>query len=198
MRAEPSQQSKALAVNPRTLDILQPTGITRRMLELGLPVYGVRFYRQGRVVAAIPLTGIHPKYPLMLALSQTVTEKMLAQAFEAAGGVYFAGDAAHIHSPVGAGGMNLGLEDAWVFAELVRAKRLPEYDRLRRPVDEQVVRRVELLSRIASAESGVYRFLRAFVFPMAIKIPPLRDRMVGAVTGLDHKLPDLTPVRGVS
>jgi 2-polyprenyl-6-methoxyphenol hydroxylase-like FAD-dependent oxidoreductase len=62
MRDEPSQQSKALAVNPRTLDILEPTGITRRMLELGLPVYGVRFYRQGRVAASIPLAGIHPKY----------------------------------------------------------------------------------------------------------------------------------------
>src|SRR5262249_42141144 len=32
----------------------------------------------------------------------------------AAGHVYFAGDAAHVHSPVGARGMNLGLEDAWV------------------------------------------------------------------------------------
>jgi 2-polyprenyl-6-methoxyphenol hydroxylase-like FAD-dependent oxidoreductase len=92
--------------------------------------------------------------------------------------------------------MNLGLEDAWVFAELVRAKRLPDYDRLRRPVDGQVVRRVELLSRIVSAESGVYRFLRAFVLPMAIKIPRLRARMVGAVTGLDHELPDLTPASG--
>jgi 2-polyprenyl-6-methoxyphenol hydroxylase-like FAD-dependent oxidoreductase len=347
MRDEPSQQSKALAVNPRTLDILEPTGVTRQMLELGLPVYGVRFYRQGRVAASIPFADIHPRYPFMLALSQAVTEKMLAQAFEAAGGgvergvklvecrstgdgveavlemsadgrpevvrcpwllaadgahsvarqqlgiefagssfaeewhladaplrtalasdhvhifflaggtflfmlrvvgeagsdesgeplwrvlanrpeplswlvqaeqaglptwtssfhishridatlaagcVYFAGDAAHIHSPVGARGMNLGLEDAWVFAELVQAKRLPDYDRLRRPVDEQVVRRVELLSRIVSAESGVYRLLRAFVFPMVIKIPLLRARMVGAVTGLDHELPDLTPL----
>ena len=27
MRDEPSQQSRALAVNPRTLDILEPTGL---------------------------------------------------------------------------------------------------------------------------------------------------------------------------
>jgi 2-polyprenyl-6-methoxyphenol hydroxylase-like FAD-dependent oxidoreductase len=62
MRDEPAQQSRALAVNPRTLDILEPAGITRRMLELGLPLHGVRFYRRGQVVAALPLAGIHPKY----------------------------------------------------------------------------------------------------------------------------------------
>jgi 2-polyprenyl-6-methoxyphenol hydroxylase-like FAD-dependent oxidoreductase len=344
MRDEPSQQSKALAVNPRTLGILEPTGLTRRMVELGLPIHGVRFYRNGRVFAAISFADIHPKYPFMLALSQAVTERLLAQAFEAAGGkvergvkmvecrslaegveavlespadgprevvrcpwllaadgahsvarqqlridftgssfaaewhltdaplrtalapdhvhifflaggtflfvlrvvnevrrdetgeplwrvlanrpeplswlvqaeqaglptwtssfyishridatlaadcVYFAGDAAHIHSPVGARGMNLGLEDAWVFAELVRANRMSDYDRLRRPVDAQVVRRVKFLSRMVSPESSFYRFLRAFVFPIAIKTPFLRTRMVGAVTGLDHELPDL-------
>jgi 2-polyprenyl-6-methoxyphenol hydroxylase-like FAD-dependent oxidoreductase len=348
MRNQPSQQSKALAVNPRTLDILEPTGLTRRMLELGLPIYGVRFYLQGRIFAVISFENIHPRYPFMLALSQAVTERLLAQAFEAAGGVvergvqmlacrtvaegveavlestadgfqeivrcpwllaadgahsvarqqlridfggtsfaeewhladvplrtglahdyvhifflaggtflfllrvvdearrdkteeplwrvlanrpeplswlvqteqaglptwtssfhishridatlaagciYFAGDAAHIHSPVGARGMNLGLEDAWVFAGLVRANRLADYNRLRRPVDAQVVRRVELLSRIVSPESGFYRLMRTFMFPITIKIPFLRDRMVATVTGLDHELPDLTPVR---
>jgi 2-polyprenyl-6-methoxyphenol hydroxylase-like FAD-dependent oxidoreductase len=113
----------------------------------------------------------------------------------AAGSVYFAGDAAHIHSPVGARGMNLGLEDAWVFAEMVQANRLADYDRFRRPVDARVVRRVELISRTVSAESGFYRFVRAFVFPIAVKLPFLRARMLGAVNGLDHDLPDLTPVR---
>jgi 2-polyprenyl-6-methoxyphenol hydroxylase-like FAD-dependent oxidoreductase len=107
----------------------------------------------------------------------------------AAGGVYLAGDAAHIHSPVGARGMNLGLEDARVFADLVRAGRLPEYDRLRRPVDRRVVRRVEFLSRIASAESAFYRLVRRFVLPTAVRIPFLRSRMVATVAGLDHELP---------
>jgi 2-polyprenyl-6-methoxyphenol hydroxylase-like FAD-dependent oxidoreductase len=35
MRDEPSQQPRALAVNPRTLDILEATGVTSRMLERG-------------------------------------------------------------------------------------------------------------------------------------------------------------------
>jgi 2-polyprenyl-6-methoxyphenol hydroxylase-like FAD-dependent oxidoreductase len=342
MRDEPSQQSKALAVNPRTLDILEPTGITRRMLEIGLPFHGAHIHRRGRIIAQITLDGIHPRYPFMLALSQATTERLLAEALEAAGGkverglkmvecrtfpdhveatlepsaggqrqvlrcpwllaadgahstarqqlgidfpgssfaepwyladvplrtalaadrahvffrdeggflfllrvvdaaqkdrpgepiwrvignrpeplaqleqaeqagpplwtssfhiahrinttlakegVYFAGDAAHIHSPMGARGMNLGLEDAWVFSELVRANRLSEYDRLRRPIDRQVVRQVELFSQIVSAERRIFRFLRAYVFPMAIKTPFLRSPMMRTVTGLDHELP---------
>jgi 2-polyprenyl-6-methoxyphenol hydroxylase-like FAD-dependent oxidoreductase len=110
----------------------------------------------------------------------------------AAGHVYFAGDAAHIHSPVGARGMNLGLEDAWVFAELARTNRLSEYNRLRRPVDRRVVRQVELLSQLASAESQFDRFVRAFLFPLALKTPFLRARMVKTVTGLDHRLPPVS------
>jgi 2-polyprenyl-6-methoxyphenol hydroxylase-like FAD-dependent oxidoreductase len=92
--------------------------------------------------------------------------------------------------------MNLGLEDAWVFAELVRTNRLRAYDQLRRPVDRRVVRRVELLSRLVSAEAGFIRFLRASVFPRAVTLPFLRGLMVRTVSGLDHELPDfLSPAR---
>jgi 2-polyprenyl-6-methoxyphenol hydroxylase-like FAD-dependent oxidoreductase len=110
-----------------------------------------------------------------------------------AGNVYLAGDAAHVHSPIGARGMNLGLEDAWVFAELVRTDRLGAYDQLRRPVDRRVVHRVELLSRLVSAESGLTRFMRGFMFPPAVKLPVVRGLMVRTVSGLDHELPDVLP-----
>jgi 2-polyprenyl-6-methoxyphenol hydroxylase-like FAD-dependent oxidoreductase len=111
----------------------------------------------------------------------------------AAGNVYLAGDAAHVHSPIGARGMNLGLEDAWVFAELVRTDRLRAYDQLRRRVDRRVVRRVELLSRQVSAEAGFTRFLRGFVFPRVVTLPFVRGLMVRTVSGLDHDLPDFLP-----
>ena len=42
---EPSQQSRALAVNPRRLDIRERTGVTSRMLARGLRIHKVRFYR---------------------------------------------------------------------------------------------------------------------------------------------------------
>jgi 2-polyprenyl-6-methoxyphenol hydroxylase-like FAD-dependent oxidoreductase len=86
--------------------------------------------------------------------------------------------------------MNLGLEDAWVFAKLMRASQLPEYDGLRRHVDRRVVRRVDVLSRVASAESRFWRFARAYLLPAATRIPLVRSRMVATVTGLDHELPE--------
>src|SRR6516165_885419 len=86
MRDEPSQHSRALAVNPRTLDVLEPTGVTSRMLERGSRIHGVRFYRHGRMIAGLSFGGMHPRYPFMLALSQATSERLLAEALEAAGG----------------------------------------------------------------------------------------------------------------
>ncbi|MFK0159022.1 FAD-dependent monooxygenase [Streptomyces sp. NPDC090493] len=65
------------------------------------------------------------------------------------GRVFVAGDAAHIHPPVGAQGMNTGIQDAcnlaWKLALVVRGEAGPalltSYDAERRPVGEEVVGR---------------------------------------------------------
>ncbi|WP_030761993.1 FAD-dependent monooxygenase [Streptomyces sp. NRRL F-2664] len=65
------------------------------------------------------------------------------------GRVFVAGDAAHIHPPTGAQGMNTGIQDAWNLAwKLALAVQgaahpglLPSYDAERRPVGEEVVGR---------------------------------------------------------
>ncbi len=51
----------------------------------------------------------------------------------AKGNVFLAGDAAHIHSPAGARGMNLGIEDACWLAWLISEGREREYAGLRMP-----------------------------------------------------------------
>lgn len=107
------------------------------------------------------------------------------------GGVYLAGDAAHIHSPIGARGMNLGIEDAGVFAALARSGRLPDYDRLRRPVDRRVVRQVELMSRIVSSKSWIFGIVRTLLFTRFIKVPFVRSRLLATATGLDHPMPEV-------
>jgi 2-polyprenyl-6-methoxyphenol hydroxylase-like FAD-dependent oxidoreductase len=347
-RTEPNLQSRALAVNPRTLEILQPTGITERMLELGLPVRGAQFHRNGKILASFSFEGVHPKYPFLLALSQATTEHLLAQAFESAGGgiergvklvrchpsagfveavlepssggaaelatcpwllgadgarsivraqlgiafqgsslvrpwyladaplrtglaedrahvfflddgaflfllrvvgeetrnqtgaplwrilgnrpdplsqlleaeqtgpalwtssfhishrvaatlqsgdVYLAGDAAHIHSPLGARGMNLGLEDAWVFAHLAASNRLREYTALRHAVQLAVVRRIRFVSRVAAAEPPVLGLMRSLLFSTLSSFLPVRRRMMQILTGLDHDLPKFEPIQ---
>jgi pentachlorophenol monooxygenase len=74
------------------------------------------------------------------------------------GRVFIAGDAAHIHPPTGAQGMNTGIQDAhnlaWKLALAVRGEAadglLASYDAERRPVGEEVVGRT-----VASARAGI-------------------------------------------
>ncbi|MBD2871932.1 FAD-dependent monooxygenase [Paenibacillus sp. IB182493] len=68
-----------------------------------------------------------------------------------------AGDAAHIHSPIGAQGMNTGIQDAFNLAwklALVSAGRAPEtlldsYEAEREPVGKALVQGAERFTRIA-------------------------------------------------
>jgi 2-polyprenyl-6-methoxyphenol hydroxylase-like FAD-dependent oxidoreductase len=83
---EPSRYSKALAVNPRTLEILERTGVTEKMLALGLRIQGGRVWDEDRLLAEIPLSRLEHKYPFMLGLSQATTERLLGEALEEAGG----------------------------------------------------------------------------------------------------------------
>jgi 2-polyprenyl-6-methoxyphenol hydroxylase-like FAD-dependent oxidoreductase len=108
------------------------------------------------------------------------------------GRVFFAGDAAHIHSPMGARGMNLGIEDAYVFAQLAGQGRFAEYNALRHPVDGRVVRQVEFFSRLVSENTWYFDLIRRYLFPLVVK-SPIQTRIKQTVTGLDHELPaDLT------
>ena len=340
MAEAPSGHSKAMAVNPRTLELLESTGVTARMLSRGIRIYGARFQNDHKWSGELDLRTLEHKYPFMLALSQAVTEHLLTEALERAGGkvergvalescsnksddtvevelkhvssgaieeiecpwllaadgahstarkalaidfkgsslktpwyladvpldtaleenhvylffseggflflirvvteeaqpagaklwrvisnqremmnriphstaagepawssefhishridetlqrgnVYFAGDAAHIHSPMGARGMNLGLEDAWVFSQLAQRGELRRYGELRKSVDETVVKHIERLSQIVMGESWVARLVREVSMRWLIKFPGIQAGFVAAMTGLDHPL----------
>ncbi|KAI1474978.1 hypothetical protein K445DRAFT_67691 [Daldinia sp. EC12] len=63
------------------------------------------------------------------------------------GRLFVAGDAAHIHSPAGAQGMNTGIQDSinlgWKLAKVIQGKRpdsfLDSYDRERRPIGQHLL-----------------------------------------------------------
>ncbi len=342
--AHPRTHSRALVVNPRTLKLLEPTGVTDQLLAVGLKLTGAQFWADDRPLVRLSFDRLPDDRKYLLAVSQSVTERLLREAFERAGGtvergvemtdcrpvdghaavdltratpdghpdvehvtapwllaadgahsvarsaietpfpgstfarpwyladaplrtdlredhvhliflpggrflfvarvvddrqeltpaplwrilgnlrdpatrvpgatpagppvwtstftiehrivasmqqgpIALAGDAAHVHSPVGARGMNLGIEDAWVFARLVTAGRRSEYGRLRRRVDRNVVRRVLAIARLAKGESAASRLLRRWGLPAAFRLPPVRRNMLATVSGLDHPLP---------
>jgi 2-polyprenyl-6-methoxyphenol hydroxylase-like FAD-dependent oxidoreductase len=47
--ARRSEHSRALALNPRTLELLEITGVTERILELGTPIRAARNFGAGLV-----------------------------------------------------------------------------------------------------------------------------------------------------
>ena len=334
---EPSQTSKALAVNPRTLELLEPSGVTARILAEGRPVQEMQLREGGRTVASIAVKNLPAKYP-MVVIPQARTEALLAEALEkrglrpereialegvstlgdkvlaqlrhardgvetsssamalaadgahsaarhalgvgfpgkaleapwnlidvtldapvtdsegyveflpghrlvfalaftperwriiAAGGaqaldhlppgrsvkelhwksdfkishriadrlnvgrVCLAGDAAHLHSPMGARGMNLGIEDAWVFAQLAKralvegtVEALQTYGRIRREADAGVVKRVQFATETVLGY-GLAGRLRPLLLPVVTAVPAVRSLVMRLVAGLDHPI----------
>ncbi|HEY1804400.1 MAG TPA: FAD-dependent monooxygenase [Terracidiphilus sp.] len=89
------------------------------------------------------------------------------------GHVFLAGDAAHIHSPAGAQGMNTGIQDAinlgWKMA-LVLAGRAPEnlldtYEQDRIPVMRSIISRTEALTDMVGGGHSMVRTLFVHLAP---------------------------------
>lgn len=108
------------------------------------------------------------------------------------GRAYFAGDAAHLHSPVGARGMNLGIEDAWIFAQLVARDQRSRYEGLRYPIDRRVVRQVNVFSRIVGSEPRAFALLRRLLAPL-LRLGLPTASMLDIITGTDHPLGEFAP-----
>jgi len=98
-----------------------------------------------------------------------------------AGRIFLAGDAAHVHSPAGAQGMNTGIQDAWnlgwklalVDRGLADPALLDSYEAERRPVGRLVLRFTDRATQITTSASPLVRLLRTQVVP---RLAPLALR----------------------
>jgi 3-(3-hydroxy-phenyl)propionate hydroxylase len=97
--------------------------------------------------------------------------------------VFLAGDAAHVHSPAGAQGMNTGMQEAfnlgWKLARVISV-RAPErlldtYQAERQPIERDVLRQTSFITQLAEAEHGPLRLLRDHVMPVLAALGPLRN-----------------------
>ncbi|MES2860803.1 MAG: NAD(P)/FAD-dependent oxidoreductase [Pseudomonadota bacterium] len=326
----PTTTSKALAVNPRTLELLEPTGVADRIRQQGQPISAIRFAHEAHVIATVrpDWVRIAPSRPMTI-LPQAATEALLAEALAAlgvqpergvglttlsqtpdaviatlstgervvtalllgadgahsevrhalnldlpgdssplpwflmdvdiegappdeariefqragpivvlpfsggtfrligfgadllprlprhwrvgtvhwssefrvshrmvtsmaVGRVALAGDAAHIHSPVGGRGMNLGIEDAYVFAACAADAlngdlgRLNDYARLRGEVDGAWVKTARRLTDFVRDQSLEARLFKRIVPPIAAALPGLVNQALKRGLGLDH------------
>ena len=92
------------------------------------------------------------------------------------GRVFFGGDAAHIHSPAGAQGMNTGIQDminlSWKLAYVLNGKADPKlldtYNDDRLPVIKDVLTKTEGLTDTIGSENSLFRSVFSYVAPWIV------------------------------
>ena len=112
------------------------------------------------------------------------------------GRIFLAGDAAHVHSPMGGQGMNTGIQDAANLAwklDLVLAGADPAvldtYDRERRPVGRRAVLQSGAMMRAVTLRPVLARRLRDLLAPLLLDIGPVRDAIAGSFSGVTLRYP---------
>jgi 2-polyprenyl-6-methoxyphenol hydroxylase-like FAD-dependent oxidoreductase len=105
--------------------------------------------------------------------------------------IFLAGDAAHIHSPIGAQGMNTGIQDAfnlaWKLALTVQgdatAALLDSYETERVQVGEALLRATDLTTHLALTRNPVLAALRDLLTPVLFASLPMAARRLAQSLG---------------
>jgi 2-polyprenyl-6-methoxyphenol hydroxylase-like FAD-dependent oxidoreductase len=102
------------------------------------------------------------------------------------GRCFLAGDAAHVHSPAGAQGMNTGLQDAynlaWKLAFVIKSKAheklLDTYHEERLPIARKLVRTTDRLFGITVSQNPLIVFWRVHVMPRLVALIPKEKHLM--------------------
>ena len=110
-----------------------------------------------------------------------------------AGRLLLAGDAAHVHSPAGGQGMNLGIQDAIALADALAAvfggepdTALDAYSAARRPIAKDVVAMTDRLTRLATLPRAA-RPIRNIAISLVGRIPAVRLAVARRLSGLVYR-----------
>ncbi len=128
-----------------------------------------------------------------LVWSSSFTVKHLVAAHHRQGRIFLAGDAAHIHSPVGGQGLNTGLQDAynlmWKLALVHHGKGseklLDSYEAERHEVAEATIKKVSFVTSLVTTKKPISRTLRNQLAAILINTDAVQNRFGRDVGMLD-------------
>jgi len=113
------------------------------------------------------------------------------------GRVFVMGDAAHIHSPALAQGMNTGIQDAWnlgwklalVQKSLAHPTLLDSFEAERMPVERGVLGMTDFTQTMITAEKSINRFLRDSLLPLLIGFEVFQSKAAKTIseTAIDYR-----------
>lgn len=123
--------------------------------------------------------------------SRFLSERKQAASYRE-GRVFLAGDAAHVHSPLGGQGMNTGIGDAvnlgWKLAEAVRGTApgglLDTYQSERHPVGDNVLRMTDAFNKLMLGTSALRRALQRVGVTVLLNTPIGRRTIGGLMSGI--------------
>ncbi len=115
--------------------------------------------------------------------------------------VFFAGDAAHIHLPIGGQGVNLGIQDAfnlgWKLAATARGWApdglLDSYHTERHPVAARVLRNTRAQGVITNLSQDENLAAVRDIFIDLLRLPEANQFIAGMMSGLDVQYPCVGP-----
>jgi 2-polyprenyl-6-methoxyphenol hydroxylase-like FAD-dependent oxidoreductase len=131
--------------------------------------------------------------------SRFLSERRQAERYRV-GRVFIAGDAAHVHSPLGAQGMNTGIQDAmnlgWKLAEAVTAVKgcardwlLDSYQTERHKVGANVLMLTDAFNQLVLGRSLPRRVLRRVAITVLLNIGVTQRMMRGRLSGIGISYP---------
>jgi 2-polyprenyl-6-methoxyphenol hydroxylase-like FAD-dependent oxidoreductase len=75
--AQPTNESRAIAIHARSLDMLDRMGIIDELVATGVKSTGMKMYTRDKPLMHVPLGSVDSAFPYMLVTAQTETERVL-------------------------------------------------------------------------------------------------------------------------
>jgi 2-polyprenyl-6-methoxyphenol hydroxylase-like FAD-dependent oxidoreductase len=100
------------------------------------------------------------------------------------GRVFLAGDAAHVHAPIGGRGMNLGIEDACVLAKMLTDNQWMHYHEARFAAGMKVVNETDRAYHLLTLRNKFAIFLRNKILLPLMFMPSVQRKQLTNISGI--------------